>query len=177
MRERGATATTLDEVLARSSAPRGSVYHHFPGGRTQLVEEALHAAGGSVAALIGAAGADATPVETFDTFVRAWRRQLADSDYRAGCPVLAVAIEANEDSPELARAAAEAFADWQSALSELLRRHGATAARARRLATLVVAAVEGAVALGRTERSLRPLDDVARELRPLLAAIGKQDPT
>lgn len=32
LRERGAAGVTIDEVLARSGAPRGSVYHHFPAG-------------------------------------------------------------------------------------------------------------------------------------------------
>lgn len=172
LRERGATATTLDEVLLHSSAPRGSVYHHFPGGRAQLVEEALRATGDSVTAKIRAADdASATLAEAFDLFVQAWRTQLAESDYRAGCPVLAVAVERNDGTPELAAAAAQAFAGWQAALARTLRRHGATSAQARRRATLVVAAIEGAVALCRTERSLRPLDDVAAELRPLLGAI------
>ena len=45
LREKGAAGVTIDEVLARSGAPRGSVYHHFPGGRSQLLTEALQFAG------------------------------------------------------------------------------------------------------------------------------------
>ncbi|MDX3226629.1 TetR family transcriptional regulator [Streptomyces sp. ME19-01-6] len=44
LREYGASATSIDRVLAHGGAPRGSVYHHFPGGRTQLVEEAVELA-------------------------------------------------------------------------------------------------------------------------------------
>jgi TetR/AcrR family transcriptional repressor of lmrAB and yxaGH operons len=40
LRERGRNGVTLDAVLAHSGAPRGSIYHHFPGGRDQLVLEA-----------------------------------------------------------------------------------------------------------------------------------------
>jgi AcrR family transcriptional regulator len=36
LREYGANATSIERVLAHSGAPRGSVYHYFPGGRTQL---------------------------------------------------------------------------------------------------------------------------------------------
>ena len=53
IREKGARATSIDDVLAHSGAPRGSVYHHFPGGRDQLLREATDFAGGYIAARIG----------------------------------------------------------------------------------------------------------------------------
>ena len=49
MRERGARATSLDDVLEHSGAPRGSIYHHFPGGKVQLGVEAVRYAGEFVA--------------------------------------------------------------------------------------------------------------------------------
>ena len=82
--------------------------------------------------------------------------------------MLAVAIETDDETPQLTEAAARAFTSWRSALAALLRRHGASPAEARRLANLVIAAVEGAVALSRAEQSPQPLDDAARALRPLL---------
>jgi len=54
LREYGASATSIDRVLAHSGAPRGSVYHHFPGGRTQLIDEAV-ALAGAAGALLGLA--------------------------------------------------------------------------------------------------------------------------
>jgi AcrR family transcriptional regulator len=167
IRERGASATSLDDIIAHSRAPRGSVYYYFPGGRTQLIEEVVERAGASIQELIAGAG-DLTPVEAFDAFIAAWRDGLAASCFRAGCPVLAVAIESNDETPQLTDAAARAFTGWRSALATLLRRHGVPPAEARRLSNLVVAAVEGAVAISRAERSTQPLDDVARTLRPAL---------
>lgn len=169
MRERGASGTSIDDVLSHSGAPRGSVYHHFPGGRTQIMEEAVDRAGASIGTIIADAG-DATPLQTIDAFLAAWRANLQASDFRAGCPVLAVAIEAGNDTAELTDAAARAFGSWRDALSELLRRNQVPAAQARRLATMIVASIEGAVALCRVERDLQPLDDVGRELRALLRA-------
>ena len=55
MRERGAAGVTIDEVLARSGAPRGSVYYHFPEGRNQILAEALRWAGDTIADSIDAA--------------------------------------------------------------------------------------------------------------------------
>src|ERR1700676_3482193 len=39
--ERGLEGMSTREVLARTGAPRGSVYHHFPRGRTELIELAI----------------------------------------------------------------------------------------------------------------------------------------
>ena len=57
VREQGARATSIDDVLAHSGAPRGSVYHHFPGGRRQLLSEAIDYAGEFVAARLERAAA------------------------------------------------------------------------------------------------------------------------
>ena len=167
IRQRGASATSLDDILAHSGAPRGPLYYYFPGGRTQLIEETVERAGASIEQLIASAG-DHSPIEVFDAFVKAWRDGLIASSFQAGCPVLAVAIESDNQTPQLTEAAARAFTSWRSALAALLRRHGASPAEARRLGNLVIAAMEGAVALSRAEQSPQPLDDAARALRPLL---------
>jgi len=167
IRQRCASATSVDDILAHSGAPRGSLYYYFPGGRTQLIEETVERAGASIEQLIASAG-DHSLIEVFEAFVKAWRDDLIASSFQAGCPVLAVAIETDDETPQLTEAAARAFTSWRSALAALLRRHGASPAEARRLANLVIAAVEGAVALSRADRSAQPLDDIARTLRPLL---------
>jgi AcrR family transcriptional regulator len=171
IRERGASGTSIDDVLAHSGAPRGSIYHHFPAGRTQILRETVERAGtGMTAQIAGAEGMG--PLELFDAFLAIWRERLERSDFRAGCPVLAVAVESGDQPAELTAAAADAFASWRDALASLLRGAGCSPAEGRRRATLVVAAIEGAVALARVEHDLRPLDDVAYELRRLLMPPG-----
>nr|WP_270891904.1 helix-turn-helix domain-containing protein [Streptomyces sp. DHE17-7] len=75
LREYGASATSIDRVLAHSGAPRGSVYHHFPGGRAQLIDEAVALAGDFIA---GAESRPPTggPSAGASTRLRAWRRTL-----------------------------------------------------------------------------------------------------
>src|ERR1700759_784037 len=94
IRERGAHATAISDVLEHSGAPRGSAYHHFPGGRTQLLCEAVDFAGEWVAGVIAPAQSSG---ELLDTLIDTSRRQLLASDFRAGCPVVAVAVEAGDD--------------------------------------------------------------------------------
>ncbi|MFF7474117.1 TetR family transcriptional regulator C-terminal domain-containing protein [Streptomyces sp. NPDC008092] len=168
LREYGAGATSIDRVLARTGAPRGSVYHHFPGGRAQLVEEAVTRSGDHMAKRIDAAMEGEDPVAAVDSFFALWQERLTESGYRVGCPIVAVAAETNDEAPQLARAAAAVFARWQQALAAHFRRHGLPQERGTRLAAFVVAALEGAVIMCRAERTTAPLDAAAAELRELL---------
>ena len=168
LREYGASATSIDRVLAHSGAPRGSVYHHFPGGRAQLIDEAVALAGGFMAGVIDAAMQADDPVKAIDEFFALWRERLVNSRFRAGCPIVAVAVETNDDAPQLARSAGAVFAGWQDAFTALFQRHGLPEERSRRLAALIVAAEEGAVVLCRAEQSTVPMEAVAAEIHDLL---------
>jgi AcrR family transcriptional regulator len=169
VRERGARATSIDDVLAHSRAPRGSVYHHFPGGRDQLLREATAYAGEFVAGrLTDPDGGDA--LARLDAFLQGYRADLVASDFRAGCPVVAVAIESREDDTALVDEAASVFARWEDLLAETFTAAGVAAARARELALTVIASVEGALILCRARRDAAPLDAVSADLRTLLQA-------
>ncbi|RAY12993.1 TetR/AcrR family transcriptional regulator [Actinomadura craniellae] len=169
-RERGYSGTGFRDVIAHSGAPRGSIYHHFPEGKAQLAEEAVRYAGDFLNAGITAAvsGDDATAA--IDVFGGWWRRVLVKSDFRAGCPVVAVTVESHDDAPRLTAAAAAAFARWEDTLATALANSGVPDERAGRLATLIVSAVEGATILCRARRDAQPLDDVIVELKALTRA-------
>ncbi len=169
MRERGVEATSFSDVLERSGAPRGSIYHHFPGGKAQLVEEATRYAGDYTAAGLEAALEHGDVGAALDLLAAFWRQTLQDSDFAAGCPVVAATVDGYR-SAGARDAAAAAFAKWEDLLAGALRRAGATPPDARARATFVVAAFEGAVVLSRAQRSVQPLDRVARELRAVVAA-------
>jgi len=157
----GLSATSFAEVLALTGAPRGSVYHHFPGGKDQLVAAALDLAGSYlVGAMESHAGAPAE--EIADHFLRLWRGVLTRSDCQSGCAVLAVATAT--DSAELMNHAGEVFRAWRGRLAGLLEQGGLTARDATAFATTLIAATEGAVVLSRAERSTEPFDTVARQL-------------
>lgn len=170
LRVHGASATSVDRVLASTGAPRGSVYHHFPGGRTQLINDAVTTAGDIMSGYIERLTRDSDPVEALEKFADIWRTTLRESQFRAGCPIFAVAVETNDDAPEFARAAAAVFERWHAALIDVLTRHEVPADRARRLAVLTVASFEGAIALCRVQQRIDPLDDAVAELRALYTA-------
>lgn len=168
LRERGAGGVTIDAVLAHSGAPRGSVYHHFPGGRDEMLLTGARQAADFITHLIDVAAADGDPGTAIDTFVEFWRQSLLATDYRAGCPVVALAVDSRDDLPDASELVRTTFDVWQTKLTALLVESGHPKARARALATMAVASIEGAVLLCRSERSDVPLTTVAAELRRLL---------
>ncbi|BBY42429.1 TetR/AcrR family transcriptional regulator [Mycolicibacterium celeriflavum] len=168
IRERGAHPTAIADVLAHSGAPRGSAYHYFPGGRTQLLCEAVDFAGAYVASQIEEADSG---VDALDALVLGFRKQLIDSEFRAGCPVVAVAVESGAKGDQLApvvERAAAAFARWNTLIADRLTADGIATDRAEELAALVLTAVEGAIVVARASRDVKPLDLVHRQLRALL---------
>jgi AcrR family transcriptional regulator len=167
-RERGVHGTSLSDVVAHSSAPRGSIYHWFPGGKAQLAAEATRYSGEFIAGGIAAALEEDDPVAAVRAFASLWRGVLRESEFSAGCPIVSATLEGDR-APAARDAAGAAFARWQELLADAFRRRGATAARARSLATLTVAAVEGAIVLSRAQRSSAPLERVADELESIVA--------
>jgi AcrR family transcriptional regulator len=169
VRERGARATSLDAVLEHSGAPRGSLYHHFPGGREQLLREATEYAGDYVARRLERSRGDG-PLAAIEALLDEYGASLVASDFRAGCPVVAVAVESPGDGPDLRDTARAAFDRWRRALASRLEASGIDAARADELAMFVIAAFEGGLILSRSYRDLAPLESVRRELRQRLEA-------
>src|SRR3954469_11864796 len=158
---RGLQATSFSEVLEHSGAPRGSVYHHFPDGKNQMIDSALDAAGATAIELLDRkAGEPAEEIARW--FLHIWREVLIRGKFEAGCAVLAVAVAA--ETPELLEHTAEVFRGWRRRIAELLEQGGLGAVDAQRFAATLVAASEGAVVLARAEQSLEPFDLVAEQL-------------
>lgn len=166
MRERGASGVTVDEVLHRSGAPRGSVYHHFPGGRAQLIDETLTYAGQSFSGMLERAarhGADAV----LTRLVAFWTPVLEDSEFRAGCPIVPTAGDIGADE-EMSDRAAAILAGWRRTIAGVFEAEGRSAPDADALATTVLSSLSGAVEMCRATRSIDPLLQVAEQLRRLL---------
>ena len=163
--QHGLNATSIREMAKRAEAPVGSTYHHFPGGKQQMVIEAVRLAGARVGA-----GLDRHLQAGFAAglrgFLAAWRDVLVRSGFRIGCPVMAVAVEEpiDEVADAILEAAADVFAEWEQRLARSLIAEGYDGEAASGFATLIVASVEGAIVLCRARRSIDPFDRVARWL-------------
>lgn len=158
---RGLQGTAFSDVLERSGAPRGSIYHHFPKGKDELVDAAIELSGQRALRVLDAVeGASASAITAY--FLDLWREVLVRSKFRAGCAVLAVTVAT--DSPDLLDHAAAVFRAWRTRLAELYVAAGLEPDTASSFATTLVAASEGAVVLSRAEQSLDPFEQVAARL-------------
>ncbi|WP_099042532.1 TetR/AcrR family transcriptional regulator [Mycobacterium neglectum] len=172
IRERGAHPTAIADVLEHSGAPRGSAYHYFPGGRTQLLCEAIDYAGAYIAAKIANAQSG---VDALDKLFADYRKQLLKTDFRAGCPVVAVSVEAGDpEKPDAAtpviERAAVAFSRWTDLIAARLISDGVSTERAAELAMLTTTSFEGAIVVSRASRNIKALDLVHDQLRTLVLA-------
>ena len=162
IRERGIHGTGLREVVAHSGGPRGSLGRFFPGGKTQLVTEAIDVA---LAELFGDLERTLSEAETFpeaiSVIVTPWRRLLVDHDFALGCPLAATICDA-ADNDSLRTHVRDAFAGWRAPVVDAYARFGASPAEAEAHATVLMAALEGAFILARAQRNIEPLDTVER---------------
>ncbi|MDX6603100.1 MAG: hypothetical protein QOF13_2302 [Solirubrobacterales bacterium] len=155
--EKGYAGMELRDVAERGKAPRGSIYHHFPGGKVQLAREAAELEGTTIRDLIERSLEERGLKQTLTLFGDVFRRRVTDYPERIGCPVAAVALARPED-PELAAAATAAFQSWERPIAAALRDEGVSAVDAETFAGLVVSTVEGALLRARAAGSQEPLD-------------------
>jgi TetR/AcrR family transcriptional repressor of lmrAB and yxaGH operons len=169
--EQGYAATGLNEILARAGAPKGSLYHHFPGGKAQLGAAAMRGAGSLLRDTLrnrrASAGDAAGAVEAFAGDLAGW---LESSGFTRGCPVATVALEQTPGTGDLAEAAAGALSRTADCLAEMIEADGAAAPRARALAVTALAALEGAMILARTQQSGEPVRIAGAEMARVIRA-------
>ncbi len=171
IRRDGVTATGLRDVAAHAGAPRGSLGHYFPGGKEQLVNEAVAWAGRYAAKRVDrflAEMSEPSPSRLFAAMVRQWTDEFETVGFTSGCPVVAATVDWADSTESTRAAAADAFAGWSRPVARALTGMGVPAERAEPLATLMISALEGAILIARAERDVRALTTVARELAPLL---------
>jgi TetR/AcrR family transcriptional regulator, lmrAB and yxaGH operons repressor len=168
--QRGLQATSFSSVLAETSAPRGSIYHHFPGGKEELVAAAIEATQAHALHLIDQ-DMGGSAVEVTESFLAAWRALLTYTDFAAGCALVAVTVAAETEGLRLR--AAEAFSAWQEKLAGALQAGGLTVATAAPTATLLLAATEGAVVICRAAHDIGPFEVVAAQLIEHVRALAE----
>jgi AcrR family transcriptional regulator len=166
---RGYHATSTHDIMREAGVTGGALHHHFPTKKalglavirdrvTQAVEESW-----------------IEPIRTAPTAAAGIRKvfeQLAATiDARGtvlGCPLNNLALELSLADPEFQDALQTVFERWRNAISEKLRADQATGALKgvdpEGLATFVVAAYSGAMAMAKAKQSSEPLGTCAQQL-------------
>jgi TetR/AcrR family transcriptional repressor of lmrAB and yxaGH operons len=162
MRERGIHGVGLREIVTHSGGPRGSLGRYFPGGKTQLMTEAIDVALADLYVEVdrALAGAETFP-DAIGVLVAPWRRLLVEHEFALGCPLAATVVDA-ADNDELRIHAGELLGRWQTLVAGVYVKFGDPPAVANEQSTVLLAALEGALILARARRSIEPLDAVER---------------
>lgn len=168
-RTQGYHGTGVNQVIAESGAPKGSLYFHFPGGKAQLAAESIARGGEETCELLRLAfTAGGTVHEVISAVVQHFAEQLRGSDFRSGCPVSTVALETSGYDDTVQRACKNAYESWTAALTGYLSSNGLSEQKAQKLATVAIASLEGALMLAKTHRDTTYLDTIGEHLASTL---------
>ena len=175
----GIGGTTLDGVRAATLTSKSQLFHYFPGGKSELVREVAAWEGQQ---LLAAQLPWLDDLSTWESW-HSWRDALVEYYLGLGrwaCPIGSLAWEAAATDPELAGFVASAMTQWRVKLADGIRRmrdtgHVEASVDPDRLATAILAAVQGGLMLSQPERSSWPLeaalDSLLDVLRPGSAGV------
>jgi len=168
-RRNGYAGTGLNAILAASGAPRGSLYHYFPGGKEEIGAAAVEAAGRMVTNTLTHLADDVdSPAEFVRRYMSMLTGWLEASEFQDGCPITTTLLETTPTSETISAAGRAVFADWRVVVERVLTQHAWSPEQARITATIVIASLEGALLLARVEGSVQPITDSAKALCVLL---------
>jgi AcrR family transcriptional regulator len=158
----GVEGMSFTDVLRVSGAARGAIYHHFPGGKNQLVAEAATDNGNEVRAALAQLPAE-SPAAVIRGFLQLIRPVVQESARGGGCAVAAAAMARpgpDHDGPQ--QAAALAIGSWINEIAGRLAVAGL--AEAHELASSLITMLEGAHVLARATGEIDCFDQAAHAL-------------
>ena len=171
LRRRGLHGVGLTELLQQAGAPKGVLYHHFPGGKTELAIAAIDAVvDRMLRGLDALLAATPDPLDALRRWLAGATARLQDSGFESGCPLATVALESTAQDAALREALARAFTRVRERIAQALEQAGEPRAQAQGLAALIVAAYEGGLLQARVAQSSEPIQRATMSLLTLLSA-------
>jgi AcrR family transcriptional regulator len=153
VRSRGASATGFSDIIELSGAPRGSIYHHFPKGKSELLVAMIERAAGVMAGLIRAEAEQATSAaDLVHRIARVFAAEPIQSGWTQGCPIAAATVEGDHQPESVREAAGRTFGLWIDTTASALQRVGVPNDASAALASAIVAGIEGGLIVARGQR-------------------------
>ncbi|MEO1658790.1 MAG: helix-turn-helix domain-containing protein [Pseudomonadota bacterium] len=160
LQQRGYHGTGTAALLDAAKAPKGSLYHHFPGGKAEVAIAAVGWIEGEILAALSKTTNSGKTVRDFVGWMFEGTARWAERTRFEQSPLLAAITSAG--APEEVMAAAEhAYRAAEDAFLPL-------ANGSRDLASLIIAGLDGSVVLARSRRDAEPIRATGRELRAFL---------
>ncbi len=161
-RRQGYASTGLQQILAESKAPKGSLYYYFPTGKEGLAEAAVEMATDLICNTISDLARDHSDPKDFITaYCNVYAGWMEDSNFRSGCPIATTMLENAPQSPVLTKAGEAAMDRWMALIADVFETSGMPSEEAQTKSGQLVAAIEGALLISRIRQSTKPIRDVA----------------
>ena len=170
LRRRGLHGIGLTELLAQAGAPKGVLYHHFPGGKVELAAAAIDdVVARMLRGLDTLLATTPDPIEATRRWMAGATARLSDTGFESGCPLATVALETTPDDRLLRSALDAAFARLRERIARALEQAGEPHESAQGIAALIVATYEGGLLQARVAQSTAPIAQATQTLLRLLA--------
>ena len=169
LRRKGYHGVGLSELLAEAGAPKGVLYHHFPGGKSELAIAAIetvvsHMTGGLQKLLTR----HESPADALQAWMVSAQKLLVGSGFEQGCPLASIALESTPDDAAIRTALAHGFSSIRTHLADALQAAGIAPARSTNLAALMVSAYEGALLQARVAGQVHTMQNTTEALVDLI---------
>jgi TetR/AcrR family transcriptional repressor of lmrAB and yxaGH operons len=164
----GLHGTSLNSILDEGGAPRGSLYYFFPGGKEQLVLEATVRTVGIITKILEEMLATQSPGSAVRAYFAAAAHELEASGFLVGCPVTPIIMDIDEASATLATVCRDAMTTWRDLYIKGFTAAGMPNVRAHALATLAIAALEGALIMARAARNTEAIFTAGEEVAAVI---------
>ena len=178
LQNKGYHGVGLKELLEVAQAPKGVLYHHFPGGKAELAVASIGAVVSQLTVgLDKLMQRNADVVQALGTWMGSAQKALAVSGYERGCPLATIALESGPDDIAIRQALANGFAAIRERLGRTLQHAGIEETRARNLAALTVSAYEGALVQSRVAGNVDAMQATSQALLDLVRLSLPTTPT
>ncbi|OEK06584.1 TetR/AcrR family transcriptional regulator [Roseivirga misakiensis] len=168
IRKKGYFGTGINEILKSVEVPKGSLYHHFPEGKDELIQAAIIYGGEAMMQKYGDAIRGKDAAEGLSAMVDVMVKELKDSDFEDACPIAAVALASGVIDENIRKACDRVFKGWQSSLAGYLERRGVE--KAEEKANELYAMFEGGYVLSKAHKDLSYLELQKKFIKVILEA-------
>jgi AcrR family transcriptional regulator len=166
---KGYGSTSVSDILSRSQANSGSLYHFFPGKQDVLIGVLEMYRDGIEAMLLDPAWRGVEdPIDRIFALLAAYRGMLLETECLYGCPIGSLALELHEPDPPVRELLAANFRKWTGAIETCLKDAGdrlPPGLDPRGLSEFILTTMEGAVMQARTHRDIGFFDRSIEQLR------------